>query len=137
MTLTRWHIMDILWSEGCRLKRMKLIETKRKKGQLRIETKVEEKREHDSLSVLEVSLDDPPVLKSTGVVLVVPQIDPLSCISKNVTSSWVVLRSLVDELLEVRDVVRSDCSRRGRNEVSASFFVRNGKESVEDVPRSG
>jgi len=89
------------------------------KGQLRMEEKVEE-RERDSLSVLEMSLDDPSVLKSTGVVLVVSQIDPLSRVSENVTSSWVVLRSLVDELLEVGDVVRSDCETKGETR-SASF----------------
>lgn len=84
---------------------------------------VDEGRKPDSLSVLEMSLDDPPVLKSTGVVLVVPQIDPLSGVSKDVTSSGVVLRSLVDELLEVGDVVRSDCSKRKGGELQL-FVLR-------------
>lgn len=64
--------------------------------------------EQHKVTVLEVPLDDPAVLERDGPLLVVPQVDPLSSVADDVPRSGVVVRSLVDEFLEVLNVVRRD-----------------------------
>jgi hypothetical protein len=100
-----------------------------------------------ALSVPQMPLDDPTVLQRARVVLDVTQIDSVSGVSDDVSSSGMVERAVIDELLQVRDVVGSDWSYTGsteRRERLAQKSIgdereqeRERRREEEDGPRSG
>jgi hypothetical protein len=64
--------------------------------------------EENDVTVLQMTLNNPPVLKERIRPLVVPQVDPVSRIPHNISRSRVLVRSVPDELLQVLDVVGRD-----------------------------
>ena len=71
--------------------------------------------EQDNVAVLEVALDDPPVLEERVGALVVPQVDPVARVADDVPRAGVLVRSVPDQFLEVLDVVRRDALRVGQS----------------------
>lgn len=72
-------------------------------------TSGEEVRRCDLLSVLQMSLDDPPILQERVGTLVVLQIYTFTGVSDNVSCTRVRRGTVPDKLLQIGDVVRRDC----------------------------
>jgi hypothetical protein len=68
--------------------------------------------EQDEVAVLEVALDDPAILQERVGALVVPEVDTFASVADDVAGARVLVGAVAYELLEVGDVVRSDCDVR-------------------------
>jgi hypothetical protein len=65
--------------------------------------------EEHEVSVLQVPLDDPPVLQEAVRAFVVSQVDAFSSVTHDVSGARVVIGTIPHQLLEIGDVVRCDC----------------------------
>lgn len=60
------------------------------------------------LSVLQMTLHDPPILQERVRAPVVPKIDPLSGITDDISSAWIRCWAIPHKFLKIRDIVRGD-----------------------------
>lgn len=61
---------------------------------------------NDVLSIFEMALDDPTILKEGIGALIISQVDTFTCIPYNVSCSWVSSRTISHKLLQISNVIR-------------------------------
>jgi hypothetical protein len=62
----------------------------------------------NSLSVLQMPLDNPPVLEECVRSLVIPKIDTFSRVANDISGAWIRRGAISNKLLKVCDVIWRD-----------------------------
>lgn len=75
-------------------------------------TRTRNKEKSGLLSVLEMTLDDPSILKKSVGTFVVSKIDTFSSIADHISCSWISSRTISDQLLQVSNIIRRNWGRR-------------------------